>query len=168
MTLLKLIRTVERVASDQPSINMVVENDVFRLNTYADARYGVFAWLQGQHTGTLESGLMTYAFTFFYVDRLKNDRSNQIEVQSVGITTLDNILRELDNLGISAETSYTFQSFNQRFLDDCAGVFCNVSLTVPVDWMCADTIDEGETRYFRDKDGLYFVDCNGNKILVIQ
>jgi hypothetical protein len=86
--------------------------------------------------------MFTYSFTFFYVDRLKHDVSNQIEVQSVGIQTLDNILRKLDDLGIYISSTYNFQTFNQRFVDDCAGVFCNVSLQVPVSSMCSEDFHE--------------------------
>ena len=139
MTLVELIKTMEVVASHQPSVNMVVENDIFRLNSKSDARYGVFAFTQGQHTASIGSSLVNYAFTLFYVDRLKNDRSNQIEIQSVGIQTLDNIIRRLDDLGISADTGYTFQVFNQRFLDECAGVFCSVNLSVPVGSACPES-----------------------------
>jgi len=138
MTLLELIKTIEVIASHQPSIKMVVENDVFRLNKKADARYGVFAFVQREHSSSVESNVISYSFTFFYVDRLKNDRSNQIEIQSVGIQTLDNIIRQLDDLEIYAETTYTFQVFNQRFLDECAGVFCNVTLSVPVGSLCPE------------------------------
>ena len=142
MTLVELIKTMEAVASHQPSINMVVENDVFRLNNKSDARYGVFAFVQGQHSTTIDSSIITYAFTLFYVDRLKNDRSNQIEIQSVGIQTLNNIIRQLDDLGICSEQTISFQVFNQRFLDECAGVFCNVNLSVPVDSLCPDVIND--------------------------
>ena len=138
MTLLETIRTMEVIASKQPSVNMVVENDIFRLNARADARYGVFAFVQGEHSTAIDTNVITYAFTLFYVDRLKNDRSNQIEIQSVGIQTLDNILRTLDEMGICAETGYSFQVFNQRFVDDCAGVMCRVSLSVPLTGVCSD------------------------------
>lgn len=138
MTLSEVIKTMEVIASKQPSVKMVVENDIFRLNAKADARYGVFAFVQGQHSTSVDSNLVTYAFTLFYVDRLKNDRSNQIEIQSVGIQTLDNIIRTMDDMGIYSETSYSFQVFNQRFVDECAGVFCNVSLSVPAGAVCAE------------------------------
>jgi hypothetical protein len=138
MTLLETIRTMEVIASRQPSIKMIVENDIFRLNAKADARYGVFAFVQGEHSTAIDTNEITYAFTLFYVDRLKNDRSNQIEIQSVGIQTLDNILRTLDEAGIYAETGYSFQVFNQRFVDECAGVMCRVSLSVPLGSPCSD------------------------------
>lgn len=142
MTLLELIKAMKVVATNQPSVNMVVENDIFRLNKIADARYGVFAFLQREHSTSIDSNLITYAFTLFYVDRLTNDRSNQIEIQSVGIQTLDNIIRQLDDLGISPETDYSFQVFNQRFLDECAGVFCNVSLSVPAGSACPEEFED--------------------------
>lgn len=139
MTLQEVIKLFEVVASQQPSVNMIVQNDIFRLNFKSDARYGVFGWTQGQHSTSAESSMFTYSFTFFYVDRLKHDLSNQIEVQSVGVQTLDNILRKLDDLGVYVNSTYTFQTFNQRFLDECAGVFCNVSLQVPVSSMCSES-----------------------------
>ena len=139
MTLQQVIKAFEVVASQQPSVNMIVRNDIFRLNSKSDARYGVFGWTQGQHSTSADSSMFTYSFVFIYVDRLKNDRSNEIEVQSVGIQTLDNILRKLEDLDIFVSSSYSFQTFNQRFLDECAGVFCNVSLQVPVSSICSES-----------------------------
>ena len=150
MTLLETIKAMEVIASKQPSINMVVENDIFRLNAKADARYGVFAFVQGEHSSAIDTNVITYAFTLFYVDRLKNDRSNQIEIQSVGIQTLDNILRTLDELGIYAETGYSFQVFNQRFVDDCAGVMCRVSLSVPLNSVCSDQFADFNNDFNED------------------
>ena len=138
MTLKEVIRMIEMVAGKQPSVNLIVRNDVFRLNEKPDAKYGVFAWLQGQHSSASDSAFINYAFTFFYVDRLKADKSNEIEIQSTGIQTLNNIIRSLDDYDIVTETTYTFQVFNQRFADLCAGVFCNVILSVPITGYCAD------------------------------
>lgn len=149
MTLLEVIKAIELVASQQPSINMVVRNDIFRLNSKSDARYGVFGWTQGQHSTSPDSNLITYSFTFFYVDRLQNDLKNQIEVQSVGVQTLDNILRRLDELGLYSDSTYNFQTFNQRFFDECAGVFCNVSLNVPISSICAEDFADN-TRDFNN------------------
>ena len=142
MTLLETIRSIERVAATQPVVNMIVRNDLFRLNAVPDAKYGVFAWLQDEHTANTDSSLISYSFTFFYVDRLTENKSNQMEVQSVGIETLDNIIRKLDDLGLVAENNYSFRVFNQRFVDECAGVYCNVSLSVPIHSVCPDDFDE--------------------------
>ena len=136
MTLIETIKAVERIAAIQPSVNMIVRNDVFRLNTVADAKYGVFAWTQREHT--VGEDLNTYSFVFFYVDRLTEDKGNELEVQSVGIQTLDNIVRTLREGGIWAEDTWTAQTFNQRFLDECAGVWATIRLQVPQVWTCAE------------------------------
>lgn len=135
MTLQKTIKVMEVVASKQPSINMIVENDIFRLNEKSDAKYGVFSFVQGQHSSSIDGTFLNLQFTLFYVDRLKTDLSNQIEIQSVGIDTLDNILRTLNDGGVYVD-SYTFTPFNQRFLDECSGVFCNVTMQVPIGSLC--------------------------------
>lgn len=141
MTLLETIRSIESVASVQPSVNMIVRNDIFRLNAVPDARYGVFAWLQREHSASVGSSLINFAFTFFYVDRLTENRSNQMEVQSVGIETLDNIIRSLDEKGIFVDAEYSFQAFNQKFVDDCAGVMTNVRISVPLSGTCPEDFE---------------------------
>lgn len=136
MTLLETIRMMEQAAKAQPSVNSIVENDVYRLNACPQARYGVFAFTQGMHSAQEGDDMLRYSFTLFYVDRLTEGRGNEIEVQSVGIQTLDNILLLLQDNGIGVGT-YTFQTFNQRFVDECAGTYCTVTLEVPRDWTCA-------------------------------
>lgn len=150
MTLLQAIRAIEGVASRQPSVNMIVENDIFRLNAIQDARYGVFGWTQGQHSGNVDSAFFSYRFTFFYVDRLTNDRSNQIEIQSVGIETLDNVIRQINDLGLVVDTDYTMQTFNQRFVDECAGVFCSLLVSVPVGSSCPESFADFSADFSSD------------------
>ena len=129
---------------------LIALNEVFRLNEKADARYGVFAWTQGQHSTRVDGNSIDYAFNFFYIDRLKNDRSNQLEIQSVGTQTLDNIIRTLDDIGIDIENTYTFQVFNQRFADECAGVYVNVILSVPVNVTCPEFYTDFSADDFND------------------
>lgn len=137
MTLIETVRLIERVAAGQPAVNMIVRNDIFRLNSFSDARYGVFAWTQGRHSGSVDGALQTFSFTFFYVDRLTEDKGNELEVQSVGIDTLGNVLHLLADAGVIVE-DFTVTTFNQRFLDECAGAFCSVSLQVPADGPCGE------------------------------
>lgn len=140
MTLYELVQIIEDVAIAQPSVQMVIENDVYRLNEIADARYGVFAFTQGAHQAVADGDFITYNLTLFYVDRLSDDYSNQLAVQSAGITTLDNILMTLGERGVQVG-DYSLQPFNQRFADMCAGVYATVALTVPRDVLCPEMFD---------------------------
>ena len=70
MTLYDLIQTIERVASAQPSIQMIVENDIWKLNAEPSADYGVFGFRQTEHTANVNNGYIDYSFEFYYIDRL--------------------------------------------------------------------------------------------------
>ena len=130
---------IETVAAGQPPVKSIVRNDIFRLNALPDAKYSVFGWTQGNHTSNGDSSFYVYRFTFFYIDRLTADRKNEIEIQSVGIRVLDNILRTLADNGAEPTGEWQFTTFNQRFADECAGVFCTVGIEVPVNGLCSDT-----------------------------
>lgn len=149
MTLAQLIRIFERVAMQQPSLKMIVQSDVFRINSAPSLKYGVFAWTQGQHSGSI-NGMQTYNFTLFYVDRLKEDKSNQIHIQSVGCETIGNILKTLSEEYDIEVGNYSIQPFNQRFTDDCAGVFCNVSLQVLPTSVCPEAFDDYNNDFNKD------------------
>lgn len=150
MNLYQLIKAIECVAASQPAVKSIVRNDVYRLNAVPDAKYGVFAWLQGEHRTSLDSSLVNYSFTFFYVDRLTFNKKNQVEVQSVGIETLENILRVLEGAGIVAG-EHTFRTFNERFKDECAGVFCTLTLEVPKDGLCpTDYLKDYNRDFYQD------------------
>jgi len=139
MTLTDTIRMIEAAAHGQPPVKSIVRNDIFRLNSLPDAKYAVFGWTQGTHSANADSSFYTYRFTFFYIDRLTEDRSNELEIQSVGIQVLDNILRLLEENDAVPVGDWQFTTFNQRFLDECAGVFVSVGIEVPVNGLCADT-----------------------------
>ena len=141
MTLIETIREIESAAIRQPSVNMIVRSDVLRINKTPDRRYGIFAWTQMQHSASLDNDFINYRFSLFYVDRLTEDRSNETEVQSVGIQTLDNIIRTLAERGFQI-TTWTYQPFTERFVDECAGVWCEVTLSVPVSYVCVDTFGD--------------------------
>lgn len=136
MTLIQVIRAIERAAKAQPSVNMIVRSDIFRLNTYKDAKYGAFAWVQGQHSTTATDGMMRFAFTFIYADRLTADKANEVDVQSVGVQTLTAIIQRLVAENVFVSGNVVFNPYTQRFLDECAGVFANVTLEVRKTTMC--------------------------------
>lgn len=129
MTLLELINDIKEVASAQDEVYTIVENDIFQLNEMGDVQYGVFAYTQGAHTSSAESDSITYNFTFFFVDLLTDDRTNMNELQSKAIEVLDNILRTLYNEEDITIGNYSYQPFNRRFMDDCAGCWVDVAIT---------------------------------------
>ena len=140
MTLLDAIRLLEAAAARHPAVRTICRRDVFALNERPDIRYGVFAWLQGEHSADIVTGQYRFAFTLFYVDRLTADRSNLEEVQSTGVEVLRSTLLEVEEEGLPADGSLSFTSFRERFVDECGGVFCRVTLVAPQDGTCPEDL----------------------------
>lgn len=135
MTLHDTVLMLEAIAAGQPAVNMIVRNDIYKLNACPDALYGVFAWTQGQHQSGLNTWGIAFRFTLFYADRLTEDGGNQLEVQSLGVQLLDNVLRQAAARGLEV-LDWTIQTFNEKFSDMCAGAFAQVVIRVPLDTVC--------------------------------
>jgi hypothetical protein len=150
MTLSQTTHAIEQVARMQPTVNMIVRNDIFRLNSLPNVRYGVFAWLQGRHTADHETDVLRFRYTFFYVDRLTADKRNELEVQSVGVETLQNIVRTLADQGIWTSGEVEYQTFNQRFVDECAGVYASLTFEVPAGFNCGELYGDFNEDYNED------------------
>lgn len=129
MTLKEIITKIKKVAKKQRNIGYVGEGDIYTLNSLPNIDYSVIFITQSNHSITTD--LCEYNINLFYVDRLFEDDSNRLEVQSHGITIINNIINELSSTDIDIDVEYpiSFTTFTQRFTDDCAGVFATVKIT---------------------------------------
>lgn len=129
MTLYELINALLATAKKVPNINYVGTGDIYELNNKPNIDYGVFYITQTNHTQG--ENTIDYTLTLFYVDRVMNDGSNKLAIQSNGITTIGNIinlfLNTYDDVTVNYDIQYT--TFLHRFADECSGVFANVTFT---------------------------------------
>lgn len=141
MKLLEVFNTINAMAAEQPNINTIVTSgNVFDLNTdNTQVRYGAFCCQQEPHTQN--GDFIDFNFTLFVVDRLTEDKKNKVEVQSTAIFTLQNIIRGLQNLDVidTSDANITYTTFTERFAAECAGAYCNISISSTVD-VCYDEI----------------------------
>lgn len=141
MTLKTFIEQLEAIGGSQPAVHTVVRNDIYRLNALPSVRYGVFAWQQLEHR--IDGDILALSFQLIYADRLdlrdgnglESYGGNEIEIQSVALRVLANVIRAVADTGVGVN-DYGIQTFNQRFSDQCAGAFATVTFRVPVDYMC--------------------------------
>lgn len=127
MTLYELTNKLLEIAKSKPNINYVGEGDIYELNQLPNINYSVFYITQGTHT--VEENTAQYTLNLFYVDRLTDTKDNRLIIQSNGIDAITNILNTLDYTeDIDLIYPLSFTPFNQRFADDCAGVFCTVTI----------------------------------------
>ena len=137
MMLRDLIQLIDDYKEGNPLIGLVVPNDIFRLNTLADVTYPVLGWTQGQHRLTAENGLLYFSLTVFYVDRLLADKSNELDIQSAGVAVLTDLVHYLEDRGAFVYGDVTFTPFNQRFTDECAGVYASITFELPAEVLCS-------------------------------
>lgn len=130
----KLIYYLVQAAKEQPNLNTVMLHDIYRLNHLPNIRYGAFVIEtdQGQHL----DNIFRFNLVLYYVDRLTANKDNMLDAQSTGIDVLHNILVSLpEEVDL---VSSVYRVFDQKFKDDCAGAYVNVTLDIPVNYVCSD------------------------------
>lgn len=139
MDLYATIRTIEGLAAQQPPVASICRNDIYLLNACKDVRYGVFAWTQGAHRVSADGATLRLAFYLYYVDRLSDGGGNTLEVQSVGVEVLRNLLAGMTERGIGNEGA-VIRTFTERFADECAGAYAEVTFQVPAAYACEEVV----------------------------
>jgi len=131
MNLKNVIDGLNSIAMEQPEINQYIESgNIYDLNSDRDARFSIFCVTQGTHSYDFENGLNNFNLILYYVDRLKSDQSNKIEIQSTGIEVLKNILRTFSHNFDVEFSSVDFEVFTQSFSEMCAGCYSTISIQV--------------------------------------
>ena len=138
MTLFDIVRNLQAIAAQEPSVRSVSDGDIYdALNAAVDIKYGCFHITQDTHT--TNGDLDVWGLNLFYIDRLLDNGENRLSIQSAGITILENVLRNFaDTFGAEYMNNIVYTPFTQRFKDNCAGVFCKISVSTVMDNLCAE------------------------------
>lgn len=138
MTLKALVEYIKSTALSQPNVRSFGEGSIYDfMNSNPSINYDVVFVSQTIHRESERWDF--YGFNIFYVSRLDDDmESNRLEVQSIGKEVLDNIIRNVtEELDVEYPT-VSFTPFTQRFVDECAGVYCSITLEIPRDVVCGE------------------------------
>lgn len=139
--LYKIINTFKHISLEHPIVNRFTEGDVYtNLNEDKDKKYPAIN-LDIDNI-TIADNYQTVNGNLFYIDRLMEDESNRVEVQSVGMRTLQSIINKISETYSWNWTSQTYNIFTEKFADLCGGVYVTFNIEVPVEEICADDIFE--------------------------
>lgn len=138
MTLYQVIEGLKSIALTHPNIRTAEDGSVYDvMNANPSVKYGAFVVTQNTH----RQGEMFdyYGLTLFFIDRLRDDmETNRLQIQSFAKQVLGNIVHVFcDEYDVDVP-EITYQSFTQRFQDECAGMYCQLILEVPKDILCAE------------------------------
>ena len=141
MTLQELIKTLQQIALTQPNVRTATDGDIYEvMNANPSIRYGVFHITQNTHQSYEDRDV--YGLNLFYVDRNEDDDANTLQIQSIGKSVIDNIIRTFIEDFDGDFPTITYTPFTQRFKDNTAGVFAGINMEVYKDWICPDTYGE--------------------------
>lgn len=135
MTIKKLIDVITKTAKKKPNINYVGVGNVYDLNSKPDVDYSLI-YLTYQNSQVNESEIR-HNIVMFYIDRMTDDYDNRLDIQNNGILEITNIVNTIVNLeDVEVDLPMAFTPFNQRFAEDCAGVFTTITFIVDGDGNC--------------------------------
>lgn len=136
MTLFETIHRLKNIALTLPNVRSFVEGNIYEnLNGNPSVEYGVIVVTQGRHTR--DEYFNYFNFNLFYVDRLvDNMEENKLQIQSIGIEVLTNLIKRFSKENDVDFSNLSFNTFTEKFQDECAGVFATISLHVEADLIC--------------------------------
>lgn len=136
MTLKETIELLKDIAISKPNIRYANDGNVYDINSIPNIEYGVF-YVTQSNTNVYEN-YVQYNLNIFYIDRLVDGFDNRLQIQSDGIRTIKNIVNTFVDI-TDDDVSYplNFTSFNERFCDDCAGVFTTLSIETDGESNCS-------------------------------
>lgn len=130
MTLKELVEGIKSIAHPLISVNSVHDGDAYEILNNKQIRYGaiIITPIDVQIRDTSHVVNMY----IYYADRLINDNSNQNDIFSVAVNTLDTIITRLyqldDVLDIGDYNRATL--FTQKFADITAGAYVQLEITL--------------------------------------
>lgn len=138
MTLLNIVRGFEQIALTHPNIRTAKDGSIYDImNANPAVKYGAFVVTQNTHRQTEK--LDYYGFTIFYCDRLvDNMDSNRLQIQSFGKQVLGNIIHSFCSAFDVEVPIINYTTWTQKFMDECAGVYAQFELEIPVDLICPE------------------------------
>lgn len=140
MTLDFLLKTIGQIAINNKLVNYYAAGgSIYELNALDIKDYSlIYVSPTGNHETT--GNYTSYQLTLFYIDRLTDDSSNEVQIFSTGVEVIKDLVRKIGDLSdvLSVSNQYIIQNFTEteKMSDRCAGAYATVSVTVMENYSC--------------------------------
>ena len=137
MTLQELLRQIGEMGKAQRLINFsVAGTSLDQINPMQIDWYPLlFLSPTGSHQ--IRENVKVFDITIYYIDRLLEDYSNDIDIFSSAIENLENLLNGVKTIDgvVDVEDTYTVRNFanTEKMNDSLAGAYAQVRITVAKD-----------------------------------
>lgn len=154
MTLQGLLTALGNIAINDRMVSWAgAGSSVYSINDLTIRDYPIFF---ASPTGThrVEENWTTYQLTLFFIDRLLEDNSNDMDIQSTAIEVLKNLIKKAaqqDGI-VSVGDEYTITLFvdTEKFKDRCSGAYATVEFSIENDSTCVIYSNEIRKEPFTD------------------
>lgn len=140
MTLKSLLDDIAKLAIRQKCIQYsAAGTSLYQLNPKnIDAYPVLFQSPTGDHT--INENSITYEISLYYLDRLLEDNSNDIDIYSAAISQLQNIVKGIEEMPqvLKVNEGYTITNFSdvESFDDRLAGAFTSIEIVTEKNNVC--------------------------------
>ena len=156
MNFIQILNKIEAYSLSLPYVNDTNTGDIYEyLNGKPDVKYAIVNIDITQ--STRNDNLTSYSIYLYYVDRLKEDKSNWKEIKTTAEQVLNSIVnyaaRDLGDI----DDGWTGSYFEQQFADYTAGGWVNFQLEVPNligDCLIDEYLDEDQQLIERLKEAI--------------
>jgi hypothetical protein len=133
MNLVQIVKFIESIALKHPLVKSFYEGNVCEHLNSKEVKYGAFVLTQQDFNSVVkDDNVKKYTFQAAYIDRLTEDESNKLVIQTDGINVIHEVFNYIKTNAQTAdiETPITFTTFTQKFADKCGGAFAVVTIEV--------------------------------------
>ena len=132
MRYFEFLKKIKNISTTHVLVNEYGEGDIYEHLNSGEHKYPCVFLTVTNIQSSVSSTL--YNFTLFYTDRLLESGDNRTNIQSTGITVIQQILNRLVQEYPTYEVTNTnFTPFTEKFADMCAGTFCDITFEDPVE-----------------------------------
>jgi len=120
-----LLFNIKDICINHPVVKQYGEGEVFNINNLKNIKYPLI-WVDFDNT---ESDINDFVFNLrlYYIDRLLDDKSNELDIQMDSVYILNDILTNISDI-YATYTNFNITHFNQQLSDMCAGGFVNLRI----------------------------------------
>ena len=155
MTLKGILTSLGEIAINDKLCNWAgCGSSIYQVNPETVKDYP-FVFFSPTGTHRVEDNYTTYSITAFYVGRLLDDNSNDIDIQSTAIEVLKNLIRKAEKIdgvvGVAIEYIANVFVEYEKFVDRCTGAYIQCDISILNDTTCA--VDEQHYFVFNNEPG---------------
>lgn len=122
---MELLYFLRDLCINHPIVKQYGDGEFFNINNLKNIKYPLI-WIDINNT---ESNLKDFIFNIrlYYIDRLLDDKSNELDIQMDSVYVLNDILTTISNT-YTTYTNFNITHFNQQFNDMCAGGYVDIRI----------------------------------------